>query len=153
MRLLIITNLFPNRVEPDRAVFNKQQFLALKKYCDFKVVAPVPLFQYAPSELPLEEDVNNIRVFHPRYLVIPKICRSLYGWFYYWGIARMVRRIHALFPFDAILATWAYPDAFAAALLAKRLRKPLVIKVHGTDINVATQYFLRRQMIVSKSRP
>ena len=42
MKLLIITNLFPNALEPNRGLFNKQQFLALAKRCELRVVAPVP---------------------------------------------------------------------------------------------------------------
>jgi len=37
---------------------------------------------------------------------------------------------------DVILAAFAYPDGFAGALLARKLGVPLVVKVHGSDINV-----------------
>jgi glycosyltransferase involved in cell wall biosynthesis len=36
---------------------------------------------------------------------------------------------------DAVLGTWAYPDAVAVAMLARRAGIPWVAKVHGSDIN------------------
>ena len=42
---------------------------------------------------------------------------------------------HREFPFDAILASWAYPDAYAAARIARDLDVPLVTNLLGSDIN------------------
>jgi len=147
MKLLIITNLFPNAAEPNRSPFNFQQIRELAKLCDVKVVAPIPHFQYSREQVPEYEEIAGIAVYHPRYLVIPKIMRCLYGFFFYDGIRNTVEEIYEDFEFDKILATWAYPDAFGAALIARQMDKPLYIKVHGTDINVFIQYFLRRTMI------
>jgi len=147
MKLLIITNLFPNAQEPGRAVFNKQQFMELSKLCELRVIAPIPYFGYSKKQVPVIEVINGIEVHHPRYLVIPKIFRCLYGLFYFLGIRRTVEEVYREFKFDEILATWAYPDAFGSALLARSLNKPLVIKVHGSDINITTRYFLRRKMV------
>ena len=156
MKLLIITNLFPNHLDPERGIFNKQQFTRLAKFCDLKVVAPLPWFPKLPiqnkrsifADIVQEEKIEGIDTFHPRYLVIPKIGRALYGMFYYLGIRGVVKKIERNFSFDAILATWAYPDCFAAARLAQQLNKPLVVKFHGTDINVLAQSSFRRKMIV-----
>ena len=147
MKLLIITNLFPNKQEPNRAVFNKQQFEALSKLCELKVVAPLPFFQCSKEQVPDVEVIDGIEVYHPRYLVIPKILRCTYGFFYYFGIKEVLKRIRKKFDFDVVLATWGYPDAFGAALVSKFLQKPLVVKVHGSDVNISSQYFLRRLMM------
>jgi glycosyltransferase involved in cell wall biosynthesis/peptidoglycan/xylan/chitin deacetylase (PgdA/CDA1 family) len=146
MKLLIITNLFPNKKEPTRGIFNKQQFFELAKLCELKVIAPVPW--HKAQGIPGREAIDGIDVYHPRYFMIPKIGRSLYGIFFFLGLIGTVRRIKQVFCFDSILATWAYPDGFAASLLARLLKKPLVIKVHGSDINISTRYFIRRKMIV-----
>jgi glycosyltransferase involved in cell wall biosynthesis len=37
---------------------------------------------------------------------------------------------------DVVLGAWAYPDGFAAAVAAKLLGVPAVIKLHGSDVNV-----------------
>lgn len=159
MRALIITNLFPNRVEPNRGVFNAQQFAALARHGDLTVVAPVPWFpkaawlrRLAPkwsrcADVPALETVNGLTVHHPRYVVIPKIARALYGWCFFLGVQRTARRLHREAPCDVILATWAYPDVFGAALVARRLQRPLIAKVHGSDIHLAARTRLRRRMI------
>jgi len=155
MKVLIITNLFPNNVQPERGIFNKQQFLELAKLCQIRVVAPVPWFPKIKAggargefaRVVAEEVIDGITTYHPRYIVTPKFGRCFYGFWFYQGICKKVKEIVRDFQCDVILATWAYPDAFAAALIARKLRKPLVIKVHGSDINITAQYFWRRKMI------
>jgi glycosyltransferase involved in cell wall biosynthesis len=46
-----------------------------------------------------------------------------------------VRKLRRDFPFDAILAAWAYPDGVAAAHLAAEWDCPLVTMTLGSDIN------------------
>ncbi len=161
MNVLVITNLFPNSIEPQRGIFNKQQFLELAKLCNLRVIAPLPFLP--SSNIKEEEIIGGIKTYHPRHCVIPKIGRILTGWFYYFAIRQLARRIQKEFNFDVILATWAYPDCYAASLLAKELNKPLVCKVHGSDINVGfeslwrqkfiTKAFEQAKGIVSVSRP
>lgn len=145
MKILAITNLFPNSKEPTRGMYNKQQFLELAKLCELKVVAPVPW--YSNHEIAEKEEIDGIDVFHPRYFMIPKVGRSLYGLFFYLSLKGFVKKIRKDFNFDLIFATWAYPDGFGSFLIAKLFKKPVVIKVHGSDINLHTKYFLRRKMI------
>ena len=127
MKLLIITNLFPNKKEPNRAVFNVQQIQELLKFCEIKVVAPIPFLKYSKEQVPYEENIKGVDVYHPRYVVIPKILRSLYGYLFFLGIKKSILNIYQTFMFDMILATWAYPDAFGAAIIAKFLKKPLTL--------------------------
>ncbi|MFA5143019.1 MAG: glycosyltransferase [Candidatus Omnitrophota bacterium] len=145
MNILIITNLFPSSAELGRGIFNKQQFVELSKLCNLQVVAPLPW--YCKKRIPRQEAIAGIKVYHTRYFMIPKIGRSLYGIFFYISLLPKIKKIYKEFKFDTILATWAYPDAFGSYLIAKALKKPVVVKVHGTDINAHTRYFLRRKMI------
>jgi glycosyltransferase involved in cell wall biosynthesis len=155
MQILVITNLFPNKIEPERATYNRQQISILSKLCSLKVVAPISWFPFkglfekglASSQIPKKEIINGVETFHPRYLMIPKIGRSFYGIFFFLSILLPVLHIYNTFKFDIIFSTWAYPDSFAAVLLSKLLRKPIITKVHGTDINEYIQYWLRRKMI------
>jgi len=145
MKVLIITNLFPNSKEPTRGIYNKQQFVELAKLCEIKVIAPLPL--HYRERVPERENIDGIDTYHPRYFMIPKIGRSLYGLFFYLSLIKKVKKIYENFKFDLIFATWAYPDGFGSFLIAKTFNKPIVIKVHGSDINLYTEYFLRRKMI------
>ena len=86
MKLLVVTNLFPNAKEPHRSPFNFQQFSALSRLCELKVVAPIPFLQYSREQVPAFERIAGIDVFHPRYLVIPKVLRSTHGLTFFLGI-------------------------------------------------------------------
>ena len=35
MRILLITKIFPNAMNPGQAPFNRRQFAALSRYCDY----------------------------------------------------------------------------------------------------------------------
>ncbi len=57
----------------------------------------------------------------------------------------MFRRFNrARHRYDVILGTWAYPDGWASVVLGRLHRIPVVVKVHGSDINVIAQKKLQR---------
>lgn len=151
MKVLAVTNLFPNAKEPGRGIFNKQQFVELATLCELKVVAPLPwspvFVDRVYKDVPQEEIIEGISVYHPRYVVTPKVGRRFYGLFFYLGIKKLLRQILQSFDADVILATWAYPDAYGTSILTEKLGKPLVIRVHGSDINVFVKSPSRRKMI------
>ena len=154
MNVLAITNLFPNRCEPRRGVFNLQQFTALSKRVNVTVVAPIPtfpgmgLFSGRVGDIDDEETADGLTVYHPRYLSIPKIGRRFHGRAYYRGIRARIKHLNGNGRFDTMLATWAYPDGYACYLMARELDIPLVVKVHGTDINEYLDVAWRRKLIL-----
>lgn len=144
MRVLAITKLFPNRVQPLAASFNRQQFAALSQLCDLEVVATVPWFPGARalsrwtdagrlSAVPRRDEIAGLTVSHPRLLYVPK----LHG-------AAGALCIASLLPealsrrgrFDVVLASWAYPHGAAAVSLGRVIGAPVVVKLHGSDMNV-----------------
>ncbi|HTM46919.1 MAG TPA: glycosyltransferase family 4 protein, partial [Polyangiaceae bacterium] len=44
MRALILTKIFPNRIEPLSSPFNRQQFRELATFCDLEILAAIPWF-------------------------------------------------------------------------------------------------------------
>jgi teichuronic acid biosynthesis glycosyltransferase TuaC len=145
MRVLAITKIFPNRVEPSSAPFNRLQFAALAGRCELEVLATIPWFPGASlfrrwstagrlAGVPASERIDGLMVHHPRYAYLPKLGHGMAGHLYALSIASTVLRQQG--PFDVLLGSWAYPDGFATVLLAKLLGVPAVIKVHGSDLNV-----------------
>lgn len=145
LRVLVVTREFPSSVDPDYATFNRQQFAALGQRCDVEVLATIPWFpgagllaRWADAGrllgVPRAETIAGLPVTHPRYLHIPRIGRVTAPALYAASLAREVRRRRGRH--DVLLAAWAFPDGVAAAALARILRVPLVLKVHGTDMNV-----------------
>ena len=153
---MVISSEFPNNQQTTKGIFIKQQIVELAKLCSLKVIAPVPWSvplekfkkSYIFSRVKKKETCDDIEVFHPRYFITPKLGRVFYGLFYFLGIYKTAKAIACNFDYDLILAYFAYPDGFAAALLAKAFRRPLVVKVMGSDINLYTRSFLRRCLTV-----
>jgi len=153
MKVLTLTTLFPNRLQPISNIFVKNRVTALARHTDLRVVAPVP---WAPLDvgeygvyrrIPSYEVQGSIEVFHPRYLVTPKVGRFLYGYMYYFSLKKFLKDMTQKDRFDILDVHWAYPDGFAGVKLAKELGIPVSLTVRGSDINIYTRYPLRRKLI------
>jgi glycosyltransferase involved in cell wall biosynthesis len=151
MKVLAVTNLFPNSREPGRGIFNRQQFRELAKLCELRVVAPLPwvppFWGSVHRKVADREVIDGLDVYHPRHLVTPKTGRRFYGLWYYQSIRPVVLDLRREFRFDLIFATWAYPDCYGASALAAEIPVPLVARVHGTDINEGARHPARRALM------
>jgi glycosyltransferase involved in cell wall biosynthesis len=153
MKLLFFSGYFPNGVDPVRGTFNLQQALALNRYCEVGVVSPIQWFPVklwhgaGPSAAPYREEVHGLPAWHPRYVLTPGIARDFYPAQMAAAVLPHLLRVRREFPFDAILATWAFPDVVVGAMASRLLGVPLLAKVHGSDVNVQSQYPLRRRQI------
>jgi glycosyltransferase involved in cell wall biosynthesis len=145
MRVLIMTKIFPNRVEPLSSPFNRRQFAALGRLCDVCVLATIPWFPGAPvfrrwsqagrlSQVPATDTIDGLAVRHPRFVLLPKIGHAVAGPLYAASLA--VSALKLRHRVDVVLGSWAYPDGYAAVVLADLLGVPAVVKLHGSDINV-----------------
>jgi glycosyltransferase involved in cell wall biosynthesis len=143
MRVLAVTNLFPNPWQPNRAPFNRQQLGALARRHDVCVIAPIPWTdefslrrrRAAPALLADRRvTCGGLDVVHPRYLFPPRVLRGFYGHLFRRCIRDHFHRAVAQFKPDVVLASWAYPDGWAAAQLAREAGLPVAIKVHGSDV-------------------
>ncbi len=148
MRVLVITKIFPNALDPAFAPYNRHQFAALGKRCDVEVLALIPWFPAARawqrftkagrvSGVPRREIIDGLTVHHPRVLYVPKVGQPFSGLTYTASLLPHVlsRRGHV----DVVLGSFAYPDGWSAVALARILGVPAVVKVHGSDINVQSQ--------------
>ena len=142
MRVLAVTNLYPNPYQPTRATFNRQQLRALHTSHPVRVISPISWTEELPvrlkqgKKLPRNRRVtlDQLTVAHPRYLFTPKLFRSRYGNFYRRSIRRSFEQALPEFHPDIVFAPWAYPDGWAAVKLAHQHNLPCVIKVHGCDV-------------------
>lgn len=142
MRILTITNLYPNPFQPQRATFNRQQVRALAAGHDVSVIAPIAWTDELAArragspKLPpgRRMEWDGIPVEYPRYVFVPRALRGWYGRFFAWSVGPSFRRALTAFRPDVVYATWAYPDGLAAVDLAHRAGLPAVLKVHGSDV-------------------
>ena len=154
MKVLFVSNLFPNRHEPARGVFNLQQMRHLAQLCEVRVLAPYDWFfikgRFAPPEpLPETETIAGLTVHHSRNFYLPKIGRTLNPWLYAQSASGPIRRMRATFPFDVIFVNWAYPDACGIAKVARRLGVPFVASISGSDVNWYLRMHIRRRQILN----
>jgi teichuronic acid biosynthesis glycosyltransferase TuaC len=148
MRVLVITKLFPNAAEPLSAPFNRQQLGALGRRCQIEVLATVPWFPGArlaarlarrppPPEVPRRECIEGLEVAHPRTLYLPRYGHALSAGLYALSVLPAVLRRRGRF--DLLLGSWAYPDGVATVALGRALDLPVVVKLHGSDIDLLTK--------------
>ena len=125
---------------------------------EVKVVAPVPWFPIAHSafgkyenfaKVPAYEVRHGIEIYHPRYLVVPKIGMNISPLLMARAMRKTVRKIRDQgFDFDLIDAHYFYPDGVAACILANKLGKPFVVTARGTDINLIPKYDVPKKWIL-----
>jgi len=145
MRILTFTSLFPNRMNPDFGIFifNRTSHLAKREGNVVEVVAPVPYFpnflkwtaRGSVVSIPPTEQIGNLQVHHPRYLLVPKVSMPLHGLLMYAGCMSYVKRLHQKCRFDCIDAHYVFPDGLAAVLIGSSLGIPVVVSARGTDIH------------------
>lgn len=147
LRVLVSSGIFPNRVLVNRGIYNLKAAIALKRYCDVRVVAPVP---YLPpfvkaagyewyAQVPRRDEVGGFTVDYPRYFVTPKVGRNLHGVFLYMSVRSFYREVLRTFAPDVILGYFAYPYGFANVLLGRAAGIPVVTFCRGSDIHSIAQ--------------
>jgi glycosyltransferase involved in cell wall biosynthesis len=157
MRILTFTSLFPNTVDPNFGIFifQRASHLAQREGNQVEVVAPVP---YAPkflkgtargsvAAIPSAEVVGNLRVYHPRYPLLPKLSMPWHGLLMYAGCMRCVKSLHQQCRFDCIDAHYVYPDGLAAVLMGRSLGIPVVVTARGSDIHTFRDFATVRPQI------
>lgn len=142
--IIFFSNLFPLPWQPGRATFNKQQVEHLSKFYNIYVLVPVYWTTWLRNRKCSDEiNVGGIRVEYFVCFYIPGFARSLNAIFMYFSIISQKRKWLNSVNAKCLFLSWAYPDAVAGTLVAKLLKLPTIIKVHGNDVNVQTTYLLR----------
>ncbi|MCK5346871.1 MAG: glycosyltransferase, partial [Candidatus Heimdallarchaeota archaeon] len=159
MKIVTFTTLYPNSIQENHGVFveNRLRHLLDSQEIEAQVVAPVRWFpssnklfgEYAKfANIPKVEFLNNIRVTHPRFPVIPKIGMSITPFLLATNLYPFLKKLGRNFPFDLIDAHYFYPDGVAAVLIGIALGKPVVITARGSDLNLIPNYSVPRRLIV-----
>ncbi|WP_437737797.1 glycosyltransferase family 4 protein [Sorangium sp. So ce1335] len=159
LRVLWVTRIFPNRVEPLSCAFQRQQLAALSRRCAVEVLAAIPYHpgvsllgeRTRPGRLtavPARDEIDGVPVVHPRAPYLPgagSVLAPVNAPLYLAGLLPHVPRLRGRF--DVVLGAWLYPDACAAALLARMLGLPYAVKAHGTDVNVVARWRSVRPLV------
>lgn len=150
--LLTISSLFPNKNDPKHGIFVKTRLKhLLTTFDDISaiVVAPVPWFpfknkifgEYAKyANVPSVEVIDGITVYHPKYIVLPKVGMYLTPFFIYLAISPLIKQLIQKQRIDLIDGHYFYPDGVAISDVAKKFNLPFTCTARGTDINLIPTY-------------
>lgn len=153
MHVVLFTNAFPNGAEPQRGAFTFQIAQALKGLTDLDIIAPLPFVpRWMAGCRPIAgvtavEPIEGFAVYHPRYLVLPKIAGATHAATLALAALPVLRSIQKKKPIDLINAHWIYPDGVAAVWIGRRLGLPVGLTALGCDINAYPKMKLRRPQI------
>jgi glycosyltransferase involved in cell wall biosynthesis len=138
MKVLLFTSHYPASDSPTRGTYNRNTFGALSKHCEARVVGAIPFWYQKHNRKHLfrvqRDSSFGIDASFQTYWTIPSVT-PLHGAAMYASLYPLMRKVRREFPYDIILATWAYPDGVAAALYASFAGCPLVTTVLGSDVN------------------
>ncbi len=150
MRLLFISTVYPNPVEPVKGVFNRHLLRAVAAAGhEVRVIAPVPWAAARWRKLPAAplQDGDRLTVYHPRYWYVPKLFGSRSAGFYWASIRGAMRQALDGFRPDAVLGYWAHPDGAVAVELARRTGATSGVIIGGSDVLLLTQRPDRREQV------
>jgi glycosyltransferase involved in cell wall biosynthesis len=162
LRILSVSTMFPSEALPVHAVFVRHRLLALARLADVRVISPVPDFplvarfvdKYAPRRRIPAEEVHarggvRLHAAYPRFFSVPAVAKPIEGF----TLARRLtveldrlERVSGWVP-DVLDAHLAFPDGFAAALVAARRNLPVTITLRGHDINDLDRYPVRWRQV------
>lgn len=145
MKLLFVSNLFPDTTEPYRGLDNVTLLHQLADRWEIRVLAIRPTLR-PRSWHPREVDTK----FAPQYIGTPYIPKIGGRWNHRimaCVLRDQVRKLREQFAFDVVLCSWIFPDSCAIAELARELDFPFVAIAQGSDVHQYLQMPARRNII------
>lgn len=161
INILLFSALFPHVGEPTLGIFveNRLRHLVHDENVKATVVAPVPWFPFKhqifgsygrAARAPKKEVRHGITVYHPRYLIIPKIGMLLTPYsLARAGLKTIKKLLKSGEKIDLIDAHYLYPDGVAAGKIAQKLQIPFVMTARGSDVTQIAHIKLPRLMILN----
>ena len=164
LKILVLTDMFPDEDEPASGVFVYELTKALSHKNEVVVIHPRlwnPLGLLAPfakkrgaggssdGKNKYNRLTNGIEVYRPKLFVLPKGDRLFFrALAFFFASLMLVKRLQRKFSFDLIHAHMACPAGFAAVLLGMVCGKRVIITAHGSDVHTFPQSFFLRQLIL-----
>ena len=151
MKLLFVSNLFPDASEPLRGIYNARLLAHLARHGEIRVLSPrptLPLCAAPPRRSRTEDSALNPEF--PAVGYLPKIGSRWNHRLMARGLRDPLERVRRAFPFDVVLVSWAYPDGCAVARLARSFRFPFAAVAQGTDIHQYLRNPVRRRIILEE---
>lgn len=160
--LLVWSSLFPTPLQPQAGIFIRERMFRVGGELPLAVISPQPWFplqglvrRWRPHfRLPAPKDENQtgVEVHRPKFLCPPGVLKSLDGLQMALCAWPTVRRLQARGQVDVIDAHFAYPDGYAATLVARWLGVPCTVTLRGTEVRHAQDPALRPRVVTALNR-
>ncbi|MGC4405576.1 glycosyltransferase [Methyloversatilis sp. MC4-4] len=160
--IVVFSTLFPNGAQPQAGVFIRERMFRVGAELPLTVVAPVPWFPFQSllrlirphfrPDVPRIEVQQGVTVLHPRFLSVPGLFKRLDGVLLALGARGTLARLKREGRLDVLDAHFAYPDGYAASLLARWLHVPFTITLRGTEARHARTPGLRERLLAALER-
>lgn len=146
VNVIILTKLFPDYYRPyyGTLVFNLAKKLNAREGINLIVIRPIPFFPRILgifhnriklfSKHPLENEIDGIKIYYPRYLKFPGSFKLFENIFIKWTALKIIKNKFS--KVDIIYSHWVYPDAVAGYEIAKKVKARLLIHFHASDPSV-----------------
>ena len=154
MRLLFLSVVYPNALEPTKGTFNQSFVEALAANHQVQVVAPLlwtvrwRLERWARNDVETPAQSVPVSVAHPVFYYTPKILRPWYAHFLWLSIRRTLEPILESFKPEAVVGYWAHPDGAVAVRAARKAGALAGLIVGGSDLLLLTRDAARRRAIL-----
>ncbi|MEW6581797.1 MAG: glycosyltransferase family 4 protein [Actinomycetota bacterium] len=142
MKVLMLSHMYPNPVNPTAGIFVHEQVKALRalghdvRVMSTKLWAPPLVPRYAAyRRVPRVDHVEGIPVLYPKRLALQGSplgrldARAMLA-----AIRRPMRQVYRAWPFDVVHAHMVSPDGWAAARAGHALGVPVVATAHRADV-------------------
>jgi teichuronic acid biosynthesis glycosyltransferase TuaC len=147
-RVVVLSSLFPHTHQPQAGLFVRERMFRVARHLPLMVVSPQPWFpgqrwlrRWKPGfrpDAPLKEQQQGHEVVFPRFFCVPRFFKGCDGWLMALGAWPRLRSLHRAGQLDLLDAHFAYPDGYAASLLAQWLKVPFTVTLRGTESRLAT---------------
>jgi teichuronic acid biosynthesis glycosyltransferase TuaC len=149
MKVLFLSNLFPDSRENYRGLDNATLLHHLSEDCEIRAMSPRPALPFSVVVAKEPREIDQVfQPTYPRVAYVPKIGSHFNHHLFAAGIRKPLLELREEFPFDLILVSWTFPDTAAVAKLQGELGVPFVAIVQGSDAHVYLQMPPRRKVIV-----
>ena len=147
MKVLVLSHMYPRVDDPISGNFVHYGACSIRsKGLDVIVFTPLPYVPIFLSRIekysrymktPFENCINGIHVFYPRYLRFPGAAFHPFSCYtMYYGVQGIIKKLIRDFKPHILHAHTATPDGYVGLLLRKKFGIPIVVNLHGSDINV-----------------
>lgn len=150
MKLLFLSNLFPDESAPYLGLDNATLLAQLAARHEVRVFAPRPVLPWQPRAWRARpQDAGFEPQFVPA-LYVPKIGSRWNHRLMARALRAPLRTLRARFPFDVVLASWLFPDCCAVADLACEERFPFLAIAQGSDAHQYLREAARRRVMLER---